>query len=274
MPSDKLYISYPVSDLEGKSLRPSFLITQIKRMFPKLEEESYIASEMETIFAREATFPELLSKVRDYVDTGDIEDSWKSLYKWYSENEKEKLDSVLTGLFYRNTIEYQSEKTSKKLYGEVMNTSVSKLEKYVSCPYSFYLKYGLKAKEREIYKLGTPDIGSFLHEIIEKFSKKVLDENIDLRTLEHEECNEIVSQIVEEVLANFRHNLFQSTGKLKRLSTKLKQLVMKTIWLITLHMKAGEFNIYGSEVEFGKDKEYPAIEIELADGKKLSLQKR
>lgn len=271
VPSDKLYISYPVSDLEGKSLRPSFLITQIKRMFPKLKEESYITSEMETIFAREATFPELLNKVRDYVDTGDIEDSWKSLYKWYSENEKEKLDSVLTGLFYRNTIEYQSEKTSKKLYGEVMNTSVSKLEKYVSCPYSFYLKYGLKAKEREIYKLGTPDIGSFLHEIIEKFSKKVLDENIDLRTLEHEECNKIVSEIVEEVLANFRHNLFQSTGKLKRLSTKLEQLVMKTIWLITLHMKAGEFNIYGSEVEFGKDKEYPAIEIELADGKKLSL---
>lgn len=271
VPSEKLYISYPVSDLEGKAMRPSFMITQIKKMFPSLKEESYIMNNTEDIYARNATFPGLLNKIRSYIDTGEIEDSWKNLYNWYSKNEADKLNGVLNGLYYRNTIEYQSEKTSKKLYGEVMNTSVSRLEKYVSCPYSFYLKYGLKAREREIYKLGTPDIGSFLHEIIEKFSKKVLEENIDLRTLEHEECNKIVSDIVDDVLSNFRHNLFNSTGKLKRLSAKLKQLVMKTVWLITLHIRAGEFNIYGSEVEFGKDKEYPAIEIELADGKKLSL---
>ena len=271
VPSEKLYISYPVSDLEGKSLRPSFIITQIKRMFPKLNEESFIANEIEAIYSRNATFPELLNKIRSYVDTGDINNNWKDVYNWYSKNEKEKLDNAIAGLFYKNTIEYQSEKTSKKLYGDIMNTSVSRLEKYVSCPYSFYLKYGLKAREREIYKLGTPDIGSFLHEIIEKFSKKVLEENIDLRTLAREDCNKIVSAIVDDVLANFRHNLFNSTGKLKRLSAKLKQLVMKTIWLITLHIKAGEFNIRGSEVEFGKDKEYPAIEIELSNGKKLSL---
>lgn len=271
VPSEKLYISYPVSDLEGKALRPSFMIAQIKKMFPKLKEESYVTNAANSIYSKNATFPELLNKIRDYVDTGDITDEWKDVYNWYSNNESEKLNSVINGLYYKNTIEYQSKNTSKKLYGDVMNTSVSRLEKYVSCAYSFYLKYGLKAREREVYKLGTPDIGSFLHEIIEKFSKKVLDENIDLRTLEHEECNKIVSKIVDDVLANFRHNLFNSTGKLKRLSAKLKQLVMKTIWLITLHIKAGEFNIYGSEVEFGKDKQYPAIEIELADGKKLSL---
>jgi len=271
VPSEELHLSYPVSDLEGKTLRPSFMITQIKKMFPKLVEESYIVNKPQLIYSRKATFPDLLNKLRTYVDTGDIEEAWKDVYTWYSNNEKEKLDNVLKGLYYRNTIEYQSQNMSKKLYGEKMNSSVSKLEKYVSCPFSFYLKYGLKARERDIYKLGVPDIGSFLHEIIEKFTKKVLKENIDLRTLEHEECNKIVSIIVDEVLANFRHNLFNSTGKLKRLSAKLKQLVMKTIWLITLHIKAGEFNIYGSEVEFGKDKEYPAIEIELADGKKLSL---
>lgn len=271
VPSETLYISYPVSDLEGKSLRPSFIITQLKKMFPKLKEESYITNTLENIYAKDATFSELLNQVRNYVDTGEISDSWKNVYSWYEANEKEKLESTMQGLYYKNTIEYQSENTSKKLYGETMNTSVSRLEKYVSCPYSFYLKYGLKAKEREIYQIGTPDIGSFLHEIIECFSKKVLEENIDLRTLSQEECNQIVSKIVDEVLSGFRHNLFQSTGKLKRLSVKLKQLVMKTIWLITMHIKAGEFEIYGSEVEFGKDKEYPAIELELANGKRLSL---
>lgn len=52
---------------------------------------------------------------------------------------------------------------------------------------------------------------------------------------------------------------------------KLKQQVMKTIWLIVFHIKAGEFNICGSEVEFGKSGEHPAIEIELSEGNKLTL---
>ena len=36
-----------------------------------------------------------------------------------------------------------------KLYGNTLKTSVSKLEQYRKCPFSFYLKYGLQLKEKE-----------------------------------------------------------------------------------------------------------------------------
>ena len=158
VPSCNLHLSYPVSNLEGKSIRPSFLITQIRNMFPKLQVEEQIAGKSvdKEVYAPNATFPILLNQVRNFADTGHINDSWKAVYHWYLENENEKLKKVLKGIEYKNTVEYQSKQSAKKLYGETMNTSVSRLEKYVSCPYSFYLKYGLKAKEREIYKVRSP----------------------------------------------------------------------------------------------------------------------
>ena len=41
-PEEKLFLSYSSSDKEGKSIRASILIKKIKRIFPKLVEESDI----------------------------------------------------------------------------------------------------------------------------------------------------------------------------------------------------------------------------------------
>ena len=264
---DKLYISYPTSDLEGKTRRQAFIINQIKSLFPNIKE---LAID-DMILNKKASFLKLLTKLRDEKDGYPIDDEWKYVDSWYRVNDQDRYNSITSGLDYKNTIESQDKSVSRLLYGKNMNTSVSRLENYELCPFSFYLRYGLKLREREVYKLETPDIGSFLHEIIEKFSKKVLEEDIDLRSITREQSDEIVSNISDEVLINFRHNLFSSTGKLRNLSVKLKEQVKKTIWLIIIHIKSGEFNLMGSEVEFGKGKEYPEIIIELSEDNKLIL---
>lgn len=269
VPSDSLFISYPMMDLEGNSLRPAHLINQIKAMFPKIN-----ASPKCNVTSREASFHEAMLKKRESLDVGTDNQFWQEVYCWYKENESTKFESTTKGLDFKNTIEYQSKEVSKMLYGDTMNTSVSRLERYMNCPFSFYLTYGLKLKEREVFKLKVPDIGSFLHEIIELFSKRVLEENIDLRTITKEECNDIVDEISDNVLQNFRNNLFGSTVKLRKLSYKLKELVKKTIWLIAFHIKSGNFNIFGSEVEFGVQKEFPPIIVELNENLKLVLSRK
>ena len=49
MPSNKLYISYCMTDSDGKSIRPSITLKKIKRLFPELKEKSSI-SNSETVF--------------------------------------------------------------------------------------------------------------------------------------------------------------------------------------------------------------------------------
>ena len=265
--SDYLYISCSISDLEGKTKRPAFLIHQLKEMFPNI----HSLPNNEIILSKEASFAESLNNLYKKENGEITEDYWEDVLNWYKKNESYKYEKVIKGLDFRNTTEYQSKEISKLLYGNKINSSVSKLEQFVSCPFSFYLRYGLYLKEREVYRIDSPDTGSFLHEIIDKFSKKVIEDDIDLRTLDKKSCDLIVSEISEDVLINFRHSLFSSTGRLRTLSVKLIELVKKTIWLIVCHLNAGEFNLFGSEVEFGPGKEYKEINVELSNGEKLVL---
>lgn len=274
VPSDKLHLSCPVSSLEGKALRKSFVLNNLKRIFPKLiEKDSFINIQhtKEYVTTSEATFNHLLVEIKEYASGKEISDLWKNVYKWYKINESNKLNSAMQALNYSNVTSNITKTSAHKLYGENLNSSVSRLERFALCPYSYYLEYGLKAKERQIYKLETPDIGTFLHEIIEKFSKHMLDNDISWREVSKEYSDSIIEQIVDETLKNFKHNLLNSSSKLKRLSIKLKRLVKRMIWIIVLQIKNGEFEVLGSEVEFGRNGEKPAIQIELSDGNTMYL---
>lgn len=270
-PSRELYISYLIADEGGSALRASSIISQIRNIFPKLKVESNLMTLDNEVYTIGSSFTPMLNNIRKFYDGEDISDLWKNTYLWYLKNCNNKLLKAQSGLDYKNTIEYLDKTHSKNLYGNEMNTSVSRLETYANCPYMFYLRYGLKLKERKIYKLDTPDVGLFLHDIIDRFSEYVMKNNISLRTIEKEETDNIVSKLVDESLVDFKNNIFNSSNQMKQLSIKLKRVIKRIVWVIVNHIKNGEFEISGSEVEFGKDQKLSAVQIELSDGNKLVL---
>ena len=270
-PSEEIYISFPTQDSDGSALRASSIINQLKNIFPKLKVKSNIMSVPTDVYTAKSSLNDTLYNLRKYYDGEEISEVWKEAYLWYLKNDNTNLLKAQSGLDYTNTIEYLDKAHSQKLYGAEMNTSVSRLETFANCPYMFYLKYGLKLKERKVFKLDTPDIGLFLHEIIDRFSEYVIKNNISLREIEKDETEKIVSQVVDELLVDFKNNIFNSSSQMKRLVVRLKRVIKRVIWVIVNHIRNGEFEISGSEVEFGKDKGLSAVEIELSDGNKLLL---
>ena len=270
-PSEEIYISFPTQDSDGSALRASSIINQLKNIFPKLKVKSNIMSVSTDVYTAKSSLNDTLYNLRKYYDGEEIGEVWKEAYLWYLKNDNTNLLKAQSGLDYTNTIEYLDKAHSQKLYGTEMNTSVSRLETFANCPYMFYLKYGLKLKERKVFKLDTPDIGLFLHEIIDRFSEYVIKNNISLREIEKDETEKIVSQLVDELLVDFKNNIFNSSNQMKRLVVRLKRVIKRVIWVIVNHIRNGEFEISGSEVEFGKGKSLSAVEIELSDGNKLLL---
>jgi ATP-dependent helicase/nuclease subunit B len=272
-PSDSLLISYPISTLEGKSLRPSYLIKQILKMYPNLKENNFVIDDIDSDYINtpNATFYHLLKKLRSYIDGLDLSEEWKCAYQWFNNFENEKMESVNKGLDYTNAIEYADKKLINNLYGSNINSSVSRLEKFSLCPFSFFLKYGLNVKTRQIFKLETPDTGTFLHEVIDKFSNFVQENNMNWRDLEKAWCDEKVSEIVNDYLISFRNSLFNSSNRLKNLGLKLKRILKRIVWLIVLQIKNSEFDVIGNEVEFGRGKQYKEIELELDGDNKITL---
>lgn len=247
---ENLYLSYTSSNKEGNSLRPSIIISKIKRIFPEIKEESDIIEEKSIITNQKATFEDLLKNIRKMKNGETIDDIWIDVYNWYNKNKywKEKLDDCLKGLEYSNKAEKITDENIKKLYGNTLKTSISRLEQYRKCPFSFYLKYGLKVQEEEEYKIRPIDTGTFMHDVLDSFFDRV----IDISTLEDEEIEKIVDEIINEKLKLEKNYIFSSSPKFIILTNRLKKTVKESIRYIVYQMKNSDFKPSGHELEFSK----------------------
>lgn len=249
---EKLYLSYSSADKEGTALRSSGVITKIKKIFPKLQETSDVINKITEVSSVESTFDELLYNLREYKNGEKIDPIWFEVYKWYNENEnwKGKLLNALEGLKYTNKAENITYENIEKLYGKTLKTSISKLEQYKKCPFSFHLKYGLKLKEEEEFKIKSIDTGSFMHDVVDTFFENVRQE--DLKSLTKEEIQKIVYDIIEQKLNLKKNEIFTSAPKFIVLTNRLKKVIAESIYYIVYQMQNSDFKVLGNEVEFSK----------------------
>lgn len=270
----ELHLSYSSADTEGGALRPSIYITKIKKMFPNLKETSDVITQKYEITNQKATYEALIEKLAK-IQEKELEPEWEETYRYF-ENEaswKNKLEKDLQGLSYTNIPQNIETTTIEKLYGNVLKTSVSKLETYKKCPFSYFLKYGLNLKQKEELKIQNFDTGSFMHEIIDLFFNQVKEENIQLTELlgEEEKIRKIVNQIVETKLDYGKYR-FTATVKYKILIQRLERMVTKALKYIVESLVYSDFNVEGTEVEFDNGKEYKPIEITLENGKRIEIR--
>ncbi|MFR8103821.1 MAG: helicase-exonuclease AddAB subunit AddB [Clostridia bacterium] len=272
-PERELYLSYTSSDNEGKSQRPSILISKIKKLFPSIVEESDVVERKSSITRRKPTFEALLEQLRALSQGEEIDPIWYGVYEYFIQKEetKERLKQSLKGMEYSNLPEIIKPENIEKLYGKTLQTSISRLEKYQSCPFSFYLKYGLKLKEQEHYQVKMVDTGSFMHDIIDTFFETVAEEGKNVKEIDRKELEKIIEDIIQEKLALSKNYIFTSSAKFRNLTRRLKKVILKSIQYIIESLKISDFNVYGTELEFKDGKEYPAIKLTLEDGKRVEI---
>lgn len=109
-PEEFLHISYSKVSSDGKTLRPAYLVWDLKKLFPKLvvtEEEALLMTQRELTPGEGLEF--VIRGVRDrYLG---VDESWKELYTWYRQNEGQKVDRILdAGFSKRNRMRLQEKK--------------------------------------------------------------------------------------------------------------------------------------------------------------------
>lgn len=270
---EKMYLSYSSSDMEGKSLRQSILISRIKKIFAKLQEESDIIQRKSEICTKQNTFEELLINLRDFRDGKEIDPIWFKIYNIFDNDTewKPKLESAIKALSYTNVPEKITKENVEKMYGDVLKTSVSRLEQYSSCPFSYYLKYGLKLNEKETFNLEAVDTGTFMHDVIDSFFARLDEQEINIKQITDEEIEEIVTEIIQDKLNLNKNYIYTVSAKYKILAGRLKKVVTTSMKYIVQSIKQSEFEVFGHEIEFGGKGQYKPITVKTDDGKRVEI---
>lgn len=272
-PEEKLFLSYASSSSEGKSLRQSTIVNKIKKIFPNLKSGSDILNYNIDFESKSYVFNTLLEKIREFYEGEEIEPIWFSIYNIFAADEvwNEKLKNTISLIEKEKTKEKISKENIEKMYGDTLKTSVSRLEQYRSCPFSYFIKYGLKLNEKETFKVEALDTGSFMHEVVDSFFNIIEKENLNIRNLNEDEIDKIVSEIVIKKLKLDKNYIFSINEKYRNLAKRLQKVVATSMKYIVRSISQSSFDVLGHEVEFGENKEFKPIKVSTSSGKTVEI---
>ena len=134
------------------------------------------------------------------------------------------------------------------------------------------MQYGLKAKERKEYSFTAPDLGTFIHNILDAFSKNMEKDKRSWRNIDEDYIIEQVSRIVEDIVSKIPGYILESSSRYRYLAYRLKNMLISAITIISEQIKQGSFEPSDYEVDFGVYGKYPPIKIILTTGEEINLR--
>lgn len=289
-PSGELYLTYHVQDSDGNEVLPAYLIGRIRKLFPCLQVEELVTEHLDwTSLETFRDSTDILSATlhREGNLTESEADLWKGLYEYYRMNEPKIISQIQQGLYYNNIADYISKDTAVRLYGNILNTSVSRLETYSRCPYQFFLEYGLGLKKRENHEVTFGDMGSLLHHVVERVFTKVENRKAE-ELLLSEETENIWEVMTDEALMELVEDEIQKTAEeedsvylYSNANRQLLNRIQKTAAYAVVDLKQqllqGKMIPYHFEMTFNRKNADPvcrdleSAEIPLEDGSLMKL---
>ena len=278
---ESLYVTYPLADEEGKMMLASSYIKRLKEMFPALKETLILneptdlpaEEQMAFIHTPSTTLSHLAVELQAWKKHYPIEDIWWDVYNEFLAEPtwKRKADIALNSLFYRNEAAKLNEDVSQKLYGDHIQASVSRMEKFQACPFSHFASHGLKLKERRTYKLEAPDIGQLFHAALKQIADSLRKKGLDWRALSKAECEKYAFEAVEMLAPKLQSEILLSSNRYHYIKQKLQAIVTRASYILSEHAKASKFTPIGLELGFGQKEELPPISFTLPNGTTMEL---
>ncbi|MFZ7101476.1 MAG: helicase-exonuclease AddAB subunit AddB [Peptococcaceae bacterium] len=275
-----LVLSYPLADSEGRGLKPSGVIRRIKELFPQIK-ETYIgiepsgikAEDLEFISHYQKTLAYLGTKLRQAKEGQPVEPIWWDAYHWLLHDSKGRqgLQRVIEGLFHGNQVQPIDPGLARKLLGNPLRVSVSRLEKFQACPFAYFSTYGLSLRERQIFKLTQPDLGRFFHAALEQLATKMAAKNLDWEQVNKKQVLTISNEVTEDLIPQVQGEILLSSARYRYLSKKFKKTVQRAALILMEHARRGKFKPVGLEVAFGPQGRLPALKLTLEDGTEMEL---
>ena len=268
--SDSMHISYAVSDLEGKGLLPSPLIDRLHKLFPHLAVSDNLLTPPtpdRLIAGKQSAWQYILEH---FTDKDEAISSLRELFKDDPEY-ADRYQAMLAYSRYTHRVPDLSKSLAQKLYGSKLRGSVTQLESFSSCPFSYFLRYGLKAKERKILKIDAPDIGHLLHKLVEIASQKITRDGTSFAELDEDAVIRLADSTVNELFTSLFIQHLYTENRLQALIHRLKTQLTKMLQMIVAHVQRGEFEPCAFEVAFDENGELPPVTVNLPTGETITL---
>ncbi len=248
-PSDKLYISWSMTDGEGGELSPSSLIDSLRSLFPCLERSGRIQKDIvsagwgsgsltgspvgDVIERPEESMRHMMDRIKDKNAPEGNDPLVRSLLSWYDHGQKEHLRVMLDAAGDENLRDPIGRDLAKELYARSDGSFVlssSSINSYFECPFKYFVERGLRPQEERVFSSDSRAIGDAYHECLMSVARRLLGDRelrkrISAAQKDSEEgggdvrsedvyamIEKMVDEELEAIAGSYQEGLFISTG--------------------------------------------------------------
>lgn len=256
-PRERLFVSYPVFDASGGELRPSFVVGRLETLCPAVSVEKEGADKAYRLSA--------LRPALEYAG----EHIGGAAWRWFEE--RGAFAPRLAAM--RDASRYARGRLSpevvRSLYGQRITLSASRMDKARACHFAYFMQYGLRAKERTGAGFDAPQIGTFVHDVMERTLRRA-EQAGGLKTLSADELHRLTRQAIEAYIELNLPDLEEKTARFRYLFRRLCDSAYRIMDEVAEELKESDFVPLDFELGFGPGGQLPAITIREA-GRELRV---
>lgn len=247
-PSEKLAISYSTTQLTGESKAPSSIISDIEKIFPKINIlKSADTPWQNSIWSKRQALEELIKNADiNFCSTTD------DLKEYFSaDNTYGNIYNSISSYEFTNIKKLTSSDYAENLYGKNLNLSASQVEKFYLCQFSYFCRYGLRAKERKKAEIDPSEYGSFIHYILEFVLKTYTV--AELNEMDSETQSKILDELIEDYLNNHMGGKEDKTARFLYLFHRVKGTTVSVIKRIIEELTQSKFTPVDFELKINSE---------------------
>ena len=140
----------------------------------------------------------------------------------------------------------------RSLYGDSLNLSASQIDKQAECRLSYFLNYGLRAKERKEASVDPAEFGTYVHAVLENTARTIRDKG-GFHQVSLEQTMDIAHHYSEEYTKErFSQLLSERMEYLFRRNLRELDMVVQELWE---ELQEAGFEPVDFEVAFGAPEE-------------------
>lgn len=250
-PTELLHVSYPTVSLDGSALRPAFVVERIRRLLPDVsvqrEDGQYRFTVPATALEAAGRYPH-----------SDLAAFFRA-----DASGSRVLDAIQRArLLERGRL---SPAAVRALYGTQVQMSASRIDRMKSCHFGYFMEYGLQAKERKSAGFQAPEIGTFLHYLLEKVLRAVRDKG-GFDCVAQPELDALVQRYIREYADTRIDHYSEKSARFRYLFERLQKTACAIVNNVADEMRQSDFKLLAFELSFGgRDADLPALSVAQGD---------
>ena len=250
LPSESLSFCIPAFNESGEAQRPAFVVNRAKAMFG-LENKAVSLSKLRMNAAAPA-----MELAAHALRGGGVAEA--SAEEYFADNAPGRLEALRRASeLKRGSL---SRDSVRALYGDKIHFSASRIDKFASCRFAYFMRFALGAKPREPAGFTAPEMGVFMHYILERVARDAAQaggyKNIsddELRRL----TDKYIAEYVHDTLNDFREKSKRFEYLFRRLTKSVHQVVLD----MANELRSSDFEPLSFELDFGKAENLPPLQL-------------